>query len=53
MTKFTTIGTGSDRQIKLLFTIEVVIGERRGTLRFKVRINEKVVGEADIEFSKD
>ena len=53
MTAFEAIGTGNSRLVQLCYTIEVVLGQRLGMLRFRIKINERVVGHADIDFARD
>lgn len=39
-----------DRNYKFVFRVEVVFGEREGTINFRVRSGNKVLGAKEVEF---
>lgn len=50
--KFTSVLEHGRTKYMFEFTFEVVLGAKEGTISFRVRFQEKIVGETSIDFSK-
>ena len=51
MSMFQTKIIDGETCIKFDYVIEVVLGDRVGTLLFRIKVGESSIGEASIEFS--